>query len=471
MLGGGLEDTICAIATPAGEGGIGIVRLSGAQALAVAEGIVRLRSGRPLASVVSHTLYLADVRFPSSLNLSGADTPPHQIFDEALVVYMKAPRSFTGEDVVEIQSHGGWLVLSLICRACLSAGARLATPGEFTKRAFLSGRLDLSQAEAVLDTIRAKSAASLTAAQRQLRGELAREVQRARDALLRLLAQLEAGIDFIGEEIELVGRQELRQTIDAVLALVQRLHSTAREGRLLREGARVVITGRPNVGKSSLLNRLLKEDRAIVTPVPGTTRDIIEEAIDLDGVMIDLVDTAGIRDTDDLLEREGIRRSWSAQQEADLRVVVIDGSVPLTNDDRELIDQAAAGKHVVAINKADLFLKVDPSAMRAETVCVALSAKTGEGVDQLRAAIRSQLVGEGADTTDGVMVTNVRHHAALDRVRASLAQAKGSVDAGVPDELIAVDVRAAADALGEITGEITTDEILEQIFSTFCIGK
>lgn len=471
MLGGGLEDTICAIATPAGEGGIGIVRLSGAQALAVAEGIVRLRSGRPLASVVSHKLYLADVRVPPSLNLSGTDTQPHEVFDEALVVYMKAPRSFTGEDVVEIQSHGGWLVLSLICRACLSAGARLATPGEFTKRAFLSGRLDLSQAEAVLDTIRAKSAASLTAAQRQLRGELAREVQRARDALLRLLAQLEAGIDFIGEEIELVGRQELRQTIEAVLALVQRLHATARQGRLLREGARVVITGRPNVGKSSLLNRLLKEDRAIVTPVPGTTRDIIEEAIDLDGVMIHLVDTAGIRDTDDLLEREGIRRSWSAQQAADLQVVVIDGSVPLTNDDCGLIDQAASGKHVVAINKADLFLKVDPLAMRPETVCVALSAKTGEGVDQLRAAIRSQLVGGGAETTDGVMVTNVRHHAALDRVRASLAQAKGSVDAGVPDELIAVDVRAAADALGEITGEITTDEILEQIFSTFCIGK
>jgi tRNA modification GTPase len=239
----------------------------------------------------------------------------------------------------------------------------------------------------------------------------------------------------------------------------------------LREGARVVITGRPNVGKSSLLNRLLKEDRAIVTPVPGTTRDIIEEAIDLDGVMIHLVDTAGIRDTDDLLEREGIRRSWSAQQEADLRIVVIDGSVPLTNDDRGLIDQAAAIKHVIAINKADLFLKVGPTAMRPETVCVALSAKTGEGVDQLRAAIRSQLVGEGAEATDGVMVTNVRHHAALDRVRASLAQAKASVDAGVPDELIAVDVRAAADALGEITGEITTDEILEQIFSTFCIGK
>src|SRR4029079_1961938 len=280
------EDTICAIATPAGEGGIGIVRLSGGRALAIGSGIVQLRSGRPLASVVSHTLHLADVRLPFSSETPPAETsavPPRggNVFDEALVVYMKGPRSFTGEDTVEIQSHGGWLILSLVCRACLAAGARMAAPGEFTKRAFLNGRLDLSQAEAVLDTIRAKSAASLTAARRQLRGDLAQEVYGSRDALLRLLAQLEAGIDFAGEEIELLEKQELLETIARGSALVQRLEATSREGRLLREGAKVVITGRPNVGKSSLLNRLLREDRAIVTAVPGTTRDIIEETIDL----------------------------------------------------------------------------------------------------------------------------------------------------------------------------------------------
>ena len=472
MLSGALEDTICAIATPAGEGGIGIVRLSGAQALAVAEQIVRLRSGRLLASVGSHTLHLADVRLPSLLKVPQlVATGQREVFDEALVVYMKAPRSFTGEDIVEIQSHGGSLILSLVCRACLVAGARLAAPGEFTKRAFLNGRLDLSQAEAVLDTIRAKSAASLTAAQRQLRGELAREIDAARDALLRLLAQLEAGIDFVGEEIELLDRKELLQTIDGVVTLMQRLGATARQGRLLREGARVVITGRPNVGKSSLLNRLLKEDRAIVTPVPGTTRDIIEEAIDLDGVMIHLVDTAGIRDTDDTLEREGIRRSRSAQKDADLQVIVIDGTVPLTMDDRALIDQGTGGRHVIVINKADLPLSVDPSQLSAEAVCLTLSAKTGEGIDKLRETIRSQLIGAGAETTDGVMVTNVRHQAALDRACESLTQAKESVGAGMANELVAVDIRAAADALGEITGAITTDEILEQIFSTFCIGK
>jgi tRNA modification GTPase len=237
---GGLEDTICAIATPAGEGGIGIVRLSGHQALSIADGLVRLRSGQPLASVVTHTLHLADLLIPASVRQPASPIHPHSsattdLLDEALVVYMKAPRSFTAEDVVEIQSHGGWLVLSMLCRACVMAGARLAEPGEFTKRAFLNGRIDLSQAEAVLDTIRARSAASLTAAQRQLRGDLAREVDTAREALLGVLAHLEAGIDFVEEDIEFLQKQELLRTIEGVAALVQRLQATAKEGRLLRD--------------------------------------------------------------------------------------------------------------------------------------------------------------------------------------------------------------------------------------------
>jgi tRNA modification GTPase len=252
---------------------------------------------------------------------------------------------------------------------------------------------------------------------------------------------------------------------------LRRLQATAREGRLLREGARVVITGRPNVGKSSLLNRLLKEDRAIVTSVPGTTRDIIEEAIDLEGVTMHLVDTAGIHETDDLLEREGIKRSRSAQKEADLLLVVIDGSVPLNEDERDLIERATAGKHVIAVNKTDLALRVNLSTMRSGTTWVALSAKTGDGIDKLRTAIRAQLIGGGAEPADGVMVTNVRHQAALDRASESLDQARESVGAGLANELVAVDIRTAADALAEITGAITTDEILERIFSSFCIGK
>ena len=473
---GGLEDTICAIATPAGEGGIGIVRLSGHQALGIAGGLVKLRSGQPLASVVTHTLHLADLLIPASVKQPESSIHPRastatDLLDEALVVYMKAPRSFTAEDVVEIQSHGGWLVLSMLCRACVMAGARLAEPGEFTKRAFLNGRIDLSQAEAVLDTIRAKSAASLTAAQRQLRGDLARQVDSAREALLSLLAHLEAGIDFVEEDIEFLQKQELLQTVERVAELVQRLQATTKEGRLLREGARVVIVGRPNVGKSSILNRLLREDRAIVTAVPGTTRDVIEESVNLGGLRIHLVDTAGIRDTADIVESEGIKRSRSAQEDADLRIIVIDGSAPLTSDDWRLIEQAVLAKHVIAINKADLPARFNPSSIGPRAFTVALSAKTGAGVDELRAAIRSQLVGAGAETADGVMVTNVRHQAALDRASDSLHHAAQSISAGVAAELLAIDMRAAADALGEITGVITTDEILERIFSEFCIGK
>ncbi len=476
MMRGGLEDTICAIATPAGEGGIGIVRLSGSRALQVASGLVKLRSGRPLHSLQTHVLHLGDVVLSPSLHcpeLTGArgSLPASDLLDEALIVYMKAPRSFTGEDVVEIQSHGGGLVLSLVCRACVAAGARLAEPGEFTKRAFLNGRLDLSQAEAVLDTIRAKSAVSLTVAQRQLRGDLAREIETARAALLGLLAHLEAGIDFVEEDIAFLRTQELARTMGEVALLVQRLRATAREGRLLREGARVVIVGRPNVGKSSLLNRLLREDRAIVTPVPGTTRDVIEESVDLEGVRAHLLDTAGIRHTEDAVEMEGIRRSRSARGNADLQVVVVDGSVPLSEDDRELIEHAMNGKHVIVMNKADLPQAVSVTALPSGAVGVAISAKTGAGIAELRAAIRAQLIGAGAETSDGVMIMNVRHQTALDRAAEALGQAAGSVAAGMAAELVAVDIRAAADALGEITGAITTDEILERIFSEFCIGK
>ena len=473
---GGLEDTICAIATPAGEGGIGIVRLSGSQALRVAGGLVRLRSGQPLNSVVTHTLHLADIVVPPSIR-QPARTPDDgrskaaDFLDEALVVYMRAPRSFTGEEVVEIQSHGGGLLLSLVCRACVEAGARLAEPGEFTKRAFLNGRLDLSQAEAVLDTIRAKSAASLSVAQRQLRGDLAREVETARGALLAVLAHLEATIDFVEEDIAFLKQQELTRTIGDVAALVKRLEASAREGRLLREGARVVIVGLPNVGKSSILNRLLREDRAIVTPVPGTTRDVIEESVDLGGVRIHLVDTAGIRETDDVIEREGIKRSRSAEEDADLRVIVIDGSVPLSDDDRVLIDRAVLDKHVIAINKADLPQRVSPSFLGSGVVSVAVSAKTGSGIEGLRAAIRSQLIGAGVEVADGVMIVNVRHQNALERAAEALYEAAESSAAGMASELVAMDIRTAADALGEITGAITTDEILARIFSEFCIGK
>ena len=473
---GGLEDTICAIATPAGEGGIGIVRLSGPQALAVASRVIHLRSGRPLSSISSHTLHLADLVGPASdrqgtVRPGHAQAPLSSLLDEALVVYMKAPRSFTAEDVVEIQSHGGMLVLGIVCKLCVESGARMAEPGEFTKRAFLNGRLDLSQAEAVLDTIRATSSAGLIVAQRHLRGDLAREVEQARTSLLHVLAHVEAGIDFVGEDISFLQHDELVRIVREACAVVQKLEATAQEGQILREGARVAILGRPNVGKSSLLNRFLKQERAIVTAIPGTTRDVLEESVDLDGVMVRLVDTAGVRDTDDIVELEGIKRTRAAQDEADLLLVVVDGSVPLTNDDRALLSVARDRKHVVVVNKADLAVTVETDAALADRVVYVVSAKTGLGVERVKSALRAQLVSGGFEAAEGVTVTNVRHRDALRRAGESLDQALESVECGMAGELISIDVRAAADALGEITGAITTDEILGRIFSEFCIGK
>jgi tRNA modification GTPase len=473
---GGLEDTICAIATPAGEGGIGVIRLSGPQALVVASQVVRLRSGRPLSSISSHTLHLADLVITVSNrqndNRPGYDHPlASGLLDEALVVYMKAPRSFTAEDVVEIQSHGGMLVLGIVCKVCIESGARMAEPGEFTKRAFLNGRLDLSQAEAVLDTIKATSYAGLSAAQRQLRGDLAREVEQARTSLLTVLAHVEAGIDFVGEDISFLQRDELVRIMREAYALVQKLEETAQEGRILREGAHVVILGRPNVGKSSLLNRLLRQERAIVTAIPGTTRDVIEESIDLDGVTIRLVDTAGVRDTVDIVEQEGIKRTRAAQDEADLLLVVVDGSVPLTCDDRELLSAVKDRKHLVLVNKADLADEVGSDAALAGHSSCKVSAKTGWGIEMVKSALRAQLVSGSFEAAESVTVTNVRHRDALRRAGESLGQALESVQCGMAGELISIDVRAAADALGEITGAITTDEILGRIFSEFCIGK
>ncbi|MCI0428764.1 MAG: tRNA uridine-5-carboxymethylaminomethyl(34) synthesis GTPase MnmE [Nitrospiraceae bacterium] len=478
VMYGGLEDTICAIATPAGEGGIGIVRLSGPQALVVASQVVRLRSGDSLSSVPSHTLHIADLVIPTSDKRKGArvlhDLPPVSgLLDEALVVYMKAPRSFTAEDVVEIQSHGGSLVLGMVCKVCMASGARMAEPGEFTKRAFLNGRLDLSQAEAVLDTIRATSSAGLNIAQRQLRGDLAHEVEQARTSLLTVLAHVEAGIDFVDEDISFLQRDELMRIVREACAVVQKLEATAQEGRILREGARVVILGRPNVGKSSLLNRLLKEERAIVTAIPGTTRDVIEESINLDGVLIHLVDTAGVRETDDLVEQEGIKRTRAEQNEADLLLVVVDGSAPLTSDDWDLLSAVKDRKHVVLLNKADLAdtdTMVTTAGLAGHVVYI-ISAKTGLGVETVKSALRDQLVSRGFEAAESVTVTNVRHRDALRRAGESLGQALESVQCGMAGELVSIDVRAAADALGEITGAITTDEILDRIFSEFCIGK
>ena len=470
-MSGPLDETICAIATPVGEGGIGIVRISGEKAIEVAAGLVRLRSGRPLASVKSHTLYQADILDQA------APREPGSIVDEALVTVMRAPHSYTAEDIVEIHCHGGPLVLQTVCEAVMRRGARLAEPGEFTKRAFLNGRLDLTQAEAVLDTISAKTAGSLRIAQAQLRGALSKEIDGMRETLIRLLAHVEAAIDFTDEDITFIQPQDLAAALHQTLAVVSRLVESAQQGRILREGVTAAIIGRPNVGKSSLLNALLKTDRAIVTPVPGTTRDVLEEVLNIRGVPVRLLDTAGVRRTDDPVEQEGVRRSRTAMAEAELLLVLVDGSVPLTEEDRDLLVQHPEKQRLVVVNKTDLpcgFDSADQASLERAAPAsplVRISAKTGAGLDDLRDRMRTIVLRPDFEPGEAAVVTRLRHQAALLRAQESLTGAASTVEAGLSGEFVAMDLRAAIDALGEITGAVSTDDILDRIFREFCIGK
>lgn len=478
------EDTICAIATPMGEGGIGIVRISGPAALTVARKVVRLRSSQPLESSPSFTLQLADICNPSPPSGGQGQEPSLQpaahgnLIDEGLVVIMRAPRSYTAEDVVELHCHGSAIVLGRVCEACTTAGARLAEPGEFTKRAFLNGRLDLSQAEAVLDTIRATSEAGLRVAQRHLRGELGRQVDALRHKLVSMLAHVEAGIDFVEEEISFIDREELLESLQEALQHIDQMLLTAKGGRVLREGARVVIVGRPNVGKSSLLNRLLREERAIVTNIPGTTRDIIEEEVSFDGLRVTLVDTAGLRHTTDVVEREGIKRAETAREQADIVLYLLDACEVRDHGRSEMVEPTLSKEnYLVLLNKMDLLdvsmadHVISLASRMAKQDIIPISVRTGLGLEAVRAGIRSRLGQESLEAGDGVVVTNIRHVDALQRAAGSLREALGAVKDTHMAELVAVDVRDACDALGEITGAITSEEILNRIFSEFCIGK
>lgn len=475
-----MEDTICAIATPAGEGGIGILRLSGPQSIAVASRVVRLRSGQTLAGVRSFHLHIADFTEGTSLE-PGVDTPSRQVgpWDEGLVVVMRAPRSYTREDVVEIHCHGGALILTRLCAALVRHGARLAQPGEFTKRAFLNGRLDLTQAEAVLDTIRAKTTAALRLAQDQLRGSLSVHVNALRERLIGLLAHVEAGIDFVDEDVRFIGMEELRESLKDAQRRLDFWLASAEQGRILREGLATAIIGRPNVGKSSLLNALSQQDRAIVTPIPGTTRDVLEEYCNVEGIPLRLLDTAGLRETADVVEQEGVRRTRKAMDQADLIIHVLDASQPLQDEDRSLFATLADKRRLIVLNKIDLPPSLAEQELRqglqsatgGTVAIVSVSALTGEGMETLRKAVRSLSLGPSLEPSEIPAVTRLRHCEALTRCRAALQEAIQSVDIGAPPECVALDLRTASNALGELTGAITTDEILDRIFKEFCIGK
>ena len=483
---GPLEDTICAIATPRGEGGVGIVRISGPRSLDYASRVVTLRSGRSLKDIRSHTLCLGDLSFSSdqkNASGNGKDVIP---LDQIMVTVMRAPKSYTGEHVVEVHCHGGQLILSTLCEAVIREGARLAEPGEFTKRAFLNGRMDLVQAEAVLDTIRATTTASLKVAQEQLRGGLSKKIERLRAELIRVLAHLEAGMDFAEEDISFIGRDELNHSLQLVSEEITELVNTAEEGRLLREGVITAIVGRPNVGKSSLLNLLLDRDRAIVSNIPGTTRDVLEETLNIQGVPIRLIDTAGLRKTADSLEAEGIRRTTDAITQADLVVIVLDGSQNLTSEDVEILNNNCSEKTLVVINKVDLQNVLEGSDVSAKAEMkvnseidttadplriIKISAKTGQGLDKLREEIRNTIPGLSLESNHSLLITRLRHKTALLRAQEAVSNSLNPENQPLSGECLALDLRLALDALGEIIGVVSTDDILDRIFQEFCIGK
>ena len=457
------NDTIAAISTPVGEGGISIIRISGEDALPVAEKIYK---GKDLAKVASHTINYGHIIDPDS----------HEEVDEVMVSVMRAPHTYTCEDVVEINCHGGLLATNRILQLVLSYGARMAEPGEFTKRAFLNGRIDLSQSEAVMDLIRAKTDKSMKVALNQLDGDLSRLIRHLRKDILDVLAQVEVNIDYPEyDAVEEMTTKMLKEKATDIQRRIQALLKTAKQGKVLREGLATAIIGRPNVGKSSLLNSLLHEDKAIVTDVAGTTRDVIEEYVNVNGVPLKLIDTAGIRDTDDTVEKIGVERSKKALDAADLILLLIDSSGLLTAEDRELLAATTDKQRIVILNKTDLPTKVDLPELKelvGTDAVIETSIINHEGMDQLGERISTMFFDEGIESSqNNVMVTNARHIGLLHQANDALSDVLKGINDGMPVDLVQIDMTRCWDLLGEITGDSYQDELLDQLFSQFCLGK
>lgn len=459
-------DTIVAVATPPGEGGIGIVRLSGPRALNI---------GRALVTPAE-----SGTAWPSRYLMYGhvVDAVSGRRVDEVLAVYMAAPRTFTAEDVFEIHCHGGPMPLHRVVALALRHGARLANRGEFTLRAFLNGRLDLSQAEAVLDVVRARTPGALHIAVEQLAGGLAHRLRPSVDQLMGVLAFLEASIDFVEEGIPPTASEALLARLSQAEGDVRALLATAHQGIILREGVRAVLAGAPNVGKSSLLNRLLRTDRAIVTPIAGTTRDTVEEPANIHDLPVYLVDTAGLTETTDPVEQLGVQRSRAAIAASGLLLLVVDASRRLDERDREALgiarDLAPETPAILVLNKTDLPCVLEPAAIRrvaAPATTVACSATTGAGIDVLEETIARVALGGAVPAPDATVIDNARHVRALEEAVEALAAARAGLESGAPLDLMCSDLRAAVTALGQITGQDITDDLLDRIFSDFCIGK
>ena len=454
------NDTIAAIATPPGRGGIGILRLSGPKALALAAPLLQPAPDEPFRARFCRVVEPA----------TGAK------LDEAVATWFRAPRSYTGEDVIEIAAHGSPVLLDHLLRLLLQGGARLAEPGEFTERAFLSGRLDLTQAEAVRDLIDAQTLAGAQQAAQQLGGALSRRIAPLKDELLSLIAVLEAGIDFAEDDTPVVADADLHRKLAALHAEFAALERTFAHSRLLTEGVKLAIVGRPNAGKSSLFNRLLDRERSIVTAEPGTTRDTVEERLSLAGIPVHLIDTAGLRDAVNEAERLGIARSREAFADAGLVLLVLDSTAPLHADEEALLASAAGRPLAIAFNKSDLSAVAQNRSTRLHALApgapvLRTSALTGAGIPELRDSLCTLLLGEGAVAPEGAMLTNLRQHTAVAAAAAALQQAHTAAQGSLPHELLLLDLYAALRELDTLTGATTPDDVLHQIFSTFCIGK
>lgn len=454
-------DTIAAIATPLGESGIGVIRISGKNAYEVGDKIFSSKSTVPLVKRRDRSIQYGII----------SDEAGHPV-DEVLLLIMKGPHSYTAEDVLEIQCHGGRQSLEEIMRLVLRSGARLAYPGEFTQRAFVNGRIDLAQAEAVMDVIQAKSSQGLTSAVNQLEGRLSRVVSTMRKSLTDFMTRLEVMIDYPEEDLEDITIPDIAGSIRNIEGQLENMLHASKSGKIIRDGIMTAIAGTPNAGKSSLLNRLLEEDRAIVTEVPGTTRDIIEEWITIQGVPVCLVDTAGIRDTDDTVEKIGVSRARKYMDKADIVLIVIDQSRPLSMEDQNIL-RTAGGKHaIIVLNKSDLpckVLKTDLASYGYDILSV--SAAAGKGIESLKEAILSVVLQNGMTEGQSALLTNTRHIDLVRQTRNNLDRALHTIEMGMPIDCAIVDIRAAWETLGEVTGDTVHDDIVEEIFSRFCLGK
>jgi tRNA modification GTPase len=455
-------DTIAAVATSVGEGGISIIRVSGDKALKMVSSIFSGKNGRSLEDIKSYTMRYGHI----------IDKASEDVIDEVIVSYMKGPRSFTAEDTIEINCHGGVVATNRVLEEVIKSGARIAEPGEFTKRAFLNGRIDLSQAEAVIDIIRAKTELSMKSALMQSEGRISREISKLRHRLLGVIAHIEATVDFPEDDLEEITSDKVTVDLIDINNEIKHLLSTANEGKILREGLNVVIVGKPNVGKSSLLNAILMENRAIVTEVAGTTRDVIEEYINIDGIPIKIIDTAGIRATEDVVEKIGVEKSKEKINEADLIILMLDLSRELDIEDKEIIQYIEDRKYILILNKADLNAKLDKveiAQLNPKNI-IETSAKTGEGIDELKTLIKEMFF-RGEVAAVEVMITNNRHKEALLRANERCEAALLTLQGMLSIDLASIDVRSAWSHLGEITGETLEEDLIDKIFSEFCIGK